>query len=107
MKHLLVINLKKEEKLDDLLQALTEARMLDSVVLDGSGIRRILGEDNPVFADWIKGTLMLFDYNNTIIAPVEDKEQVAYLKEILLDYEFDFNDRNEGFFGLIPVVETF
>ena len=93
--------------LGDLLQALTEAKMLDSVVLDGSGIRRILGEDNPLFADWLKGTIVQHDYNNTILTPIDDKEEVKHLKLILDDYGFDFSDKKEGFLCLIPVLEDF
>jgi len=104
MKYLLVINLKQEERLNDLLQSLTEMRMLDSVVLDGSGVRRILGEDSPVFSDWLKGTIIQHEYNSTILTPIENEEDVGMLNEILDDYGLDFSDKRIGFLCLIPVM---
>jgi hypothetical protein len=104
MKALLVINIKDEKRLDDLLLALTEVRMLDAVVLDGRGLRRILAEDSPLFSDWLKGTLIRQHYYSVILAPVHDMEAMKKLKVVLDDLEFSFDDGRDGFLCLVPVL---
>ena len=88
MKALLVINIKDEKRLDDLLLALTEVRMLDAVVLDGRGLRRILAEDSPLFSDWLKGTLIRQHYYSVILAPVYDMEAMKkiFTKRFCVDH---------------------
>ena len=104
MKALLVITLKDETRLDDLLLALTEVRLLDAVVLDGRGLRRILAEDSPLFSDWLRGTLVREHYYNVVLAPVDGEDVVRKLEGILDDLGFHFHDGRDGFCCLIPLL---
>ena len=103
MKALLVININEEERLDDLLLALTEVRMADSVVVDGRGVRRILSQDSPLFSDWLRGTLVQHDYHSVVLAPVHDLDALKKLREVLEDYDFSFADGRDGFLCVLPV----
>lgn len=104
MTGLLVINLRHESRLDDLLLALTEVRLLDAVVLDGSGLRRILAQESPLFSDWLKGTLVRQDYHSVVLAALPDEHVLRKLKDILIDYEFSFSDGEDGFLCVLPVA---
>ncbi len=50
----MILSLNKEKYLDDVLMALTEAGIDDTIVLSGESLGRKLTFDNPIFAGFRK-----------------------------------------------------
>ena len=97
----MILNLNKEKYLDDVLMALTEAGINDTVVLSGESLGHKLTFDNPIFAGFRKSFGKDKGYANVIMA-VADQEQIDFMLEELKNSGIDFVGNEIGKIVLIP-----
>ena len=97
----MILNLNKEKYLDDVLMALTEAGIDDTVVLVGESLGHKLAFDNPLFAGFRKSFGSDKGYANVIMA-VAEKEQIDFMLEELKNSGVDFMKDEIGKIVLIP-----
>ena len=97
----MILNLNKEKYLDDVLMALTEAGVDDTVVLSGESLGHKLTFDNPLFAGFRKSIGKDKGYANVIMA-VADKEQIDFMLEELKNSGVEFVKDEIGKIVLIP-----
>ena len=98
----MIFNLNKEKYLDDVLMALTEAGIDDTVVLSGESLGHKLAFDNPLFAGFRKSFGKDKGYANVIMA-VAEKDQVEFMLEELKNSGVDFVKNEIGKIVLLPV----
>ena len=98
----MILNLNKEKYLDDVLMALTEAGIDDTVVLSGESLGHKLAFDNPLFAGFRKSFGKDKGYANVIMA-VAEKDQVEFMLEELKNSGVDFVKNEIGKIVLLPV----
>jgi hypothetical protein len=101
----MILNLNKEKYLDDVLMALTEAGIDDTVVLSGESLGHKLAFDNPLFAGFRKSFGKDKGYANVIMA-VAKKEQIDFMLEELKNSGIDFVKDEIGKIVLLPVEEV-
>ena len=97
----MILNLNKEKYLDDVLMALTEAGIDDTIVLSGESLGHKLAFDNPLFAGFRKSFGKDKGYANVIMA-VADQEQIDFMLEELKSSGIDFVKDEIGKIVLIP-----
>ena len=85
----MILNLNKEKYLDDVLMALTEAGIDNTVVLSGESLGHKLAFDNPIFAGFRKSFGKDKGYANVIMA-VAEQEQIDFMLEELKNSGTDF-----------------
>jgi hypothetical protein len=78
----MILNLNKEKYLDDVLMALAEAGIDDTVVLSGESLGHKLTFDNPLFAGFRKSMGKDKGYANVIMA-IAEKDQIDFMLEEL------------------------
>ena len=97
----MILNLNKEKYLDDVLMALTEAGIDDTVVLSGESLGHKLAFDNPLFAGFRKSFEKDKGYANVIMA-VAEQEQIDFMLEELKNSGINFIKDEIGKIVLIP-----
>ena len=97
----MILNLNKEKYLDDVLMALAEAGIDDTVVLSGESLGRKLTFDNPLFAGFRKSMGKDKGYANVIMA-VAEKEQIDFMLDELKNSGVEFVKDEIGKIVLIP-----
>ena len=97
----MILNLNKEKYLDDVLMALAEAGIDDTVVLAGESLGHKLAFDNPLFAGFRKSFGSDKGFANVIMA-VAEKEQIDFMLEELKNSGVDFIKDEIGKIVLIP-----
>ncbi len=85
----MILNLNKEKYLDDVLMALAEAGIDDTVVLSGESLNHKLAFDNPLFAGFRKSFGKDKGYTKVIMAFAE-KDQIDFMLEELKNSGVDF-----------------
>ena len=100
----MIINLNKEKYLDDVLMALAEASIDDTIVLSGETLGHKLAFDNPLFAGFRKSFGSDKGYAKIIMALAE-KSQVEFMLEELKNSGIDFEKDELGKIVLIPTDE--
>ena len=98
----MILNLNKEKYLDDVLMALTEAGIDNTVVISGESLGHKLAFDNPIFAGFRKSFGSEKGYANVIMA-VAEKDQVEFMLEELKNSGVDFVKNEIGKIVLLPV----
>lgn len=101
----MILNLNKEKYLDDVLMALTEAGIDDTIVLSGESLGHKLAFDNPLFAGFRKSFGKDKGYAKVIMA-VAEKEQIDFMLEELKSSGVDFIKDEIGKIVLLPVEEV-
>ncbi|HHE37604.1 MAG TPA: hypothetical protein ENL20_03405 [Candidatus Cloacimonetes bacterium] len=98
----MIINLNKEKYLDDVLMALTEAGIDDTIVLSGETVGHKLAFDNPIFAGFRKSFGSGKGYANVIMA-IAEQDQIDFMLEELKNSGVDFVKDEIGKIVLLPV----
>ena len=91
----MIINLNKEKFLDDVLMALAEAGIDDTIVLSGETLGHKLAFDNPLFAGFRKSFGSDKGYAKIIMA-IADKSQIEFMLEELKNSGIDFENEELG-----------
>jgi len=100
----LIINLNKEKYLDDVLMALTEASIDDTIVLSGETMNHKLAFDNPLFAGFRKSFDSDKGYAKVIMA-IAERSQVEFMLEELKQSGIDFGKDELGKIVLLKSEE--
>ena len=102
----MILQLNQERYLDDIIMALTEAGIEDTIVLSGetSGHRLIF--DNPLFAGFRKSMSSDKGYANVIMA-IAEKKQTDFMLEEMSNAGLNILDNNIARIVLLPVEEIY
>lgn len=100
----MIINLSKEKYLDDVLMALAEAGIDDTIVISGETLGHKLAFDNPLFAGFRKSFGSDKGYAKIIMA-IAEKSQVDFMLEELKHSGIDFKKQQIGKIILLPVEQ--
>jgi hypothetical protein len=102
----MILSLNKEKYLDDVLMALTEAGIDDTIVLSGESSGRKLTFDNPIFAGFRKSFSKDKGYANVIMA-IAEQEQVDFMLEELKNSDVNFIEDEIGKIILLPIEKIY
>ena len=102
---LLMIILNKEEFLDDILSSLVELGIMGATVIESTRMSEILIREIPIFAGLKQMRREGRAYNRVIIAPIEKREIVKELLEVLKEMNIDFSSSETGFLFTVPVED--
>ncbi|HOO60705.1 MAG TPA: hypothetical protein PLF44_03645 [Candidatus Mcinerneyibacteriales bacterium] len=101
-----VIQLFKEEFLDDIMLALTTAGIDNGTVVDGVNMDNMMNQRIPLFAGLIPNSDQRSRYCKVISCIVEDKQRVKAFLQSLDDADIDFEKEGIGRIILIPAEEV-
>jgi hypothetical protein len=102
----MILQLNKENYLDDVLMALTEAEVEDTVVISGESLGHKLVFDNPLFAGFRKSLGNDKGYANLIFA-IASEEQIDFMLQELKNAKIDFVEDEIGKIILLPVTKIY
>ncbi len=102
----MILSLNKEKYLDDVLMALTEAGIDDTIVLSGESLGRKLTFDNPIFAGFRKSFSKDKGYANVIMA-IAEQEQIDFMLEELKNSGVNFIEQEIGKIVLLPIEKIY
>lgn len=102
----MILSLYKEKYLDDVLMALTEAGIDDTIVLSGESLGRKLTFDNPIFAGFRKSFSKDKGYANVIMA-IAEQEQIDFMLEELKNSDVNFIEDEIGKIILLPIEKIY
>ena len=102
----MILSLNKEKYLDDVLMALTEAGIDDTIVLSGESLGRKLTFDNPIFAGFRKSFSKDKGYANVIMA-IAEQEQIDFMLEELKNSDVNFIEDEIGKIVLLPIEKIY
>ncbi len=102
----MILSLNKEKYLDDVLMALTEAGIDDTIVLSGESLGRKLTFDNPIFAGFRKSFSKDKGYANVIMA-IAEQEQIDFMLEELKNSDVNFIEDEIGKIILLPIEKIY
>jgi len=102
----MILSLNKEKYLDDVLMALTEAGIDDTIVLSGESLGRKLTFDNPIFAGFRKSFNKDKGYANVIMA-IAEQEQIDFMLEELKNSDVNFIEDEIGKIILLPIEKIY
>jgi hypothetical protein len=102
----MIMHLFREKYLSDILMALTEAGIEDTIVLGGEAIGHKLVFDVPLFASFRDSYGAQRDYGKVIMG-VADKDQVDFIIEELKHAGIDLKEKDIAKIYLIPLEEVF
>jgi hypothetical protein len=103
----MILQLNKEKYLDDVLLALTETGIDETIVLAGETLGHKLAFNNPIFAGFrdVVGNEKAFA--NIIMAYAEGEDQIQYFLEELKRADVDLIGDDIGKIVLIPITKIF
>ncbi len=102
----MILHLHNERYLDDVLMALTEAGIDDTVVLSGQLAGQKLTFENPLFAGFRQSMVSENTYPKIIMGYAR-KEQVDFMLAELKSSDIDFLGDNIGKIALFPVEHLY
>jgi hypothetical protein len=102
----MIMHLFKEKYLSDVLMALTEAGIEDTIVLSGEAIGHKLVFDVPLFASFRDSYGSQRDYGK-IIMGIADEEQIDFIMDELKHAGIDIKQKDIAKIYLIPLVKSF
>jgi len=102
----MILQLKKEKYLDDILMALAEASIDESVVLSGESLGHKIAFDMPIFAGFRKSFGSEKGYAKIIMA-IAEKEKVDFMLEELKNSGIDFIDDKIGKIVMLPIEKIY
>ncbi len=102
----MIMHLFREKYLSDVLMALTEAGVEDTIVLGGEAIGHKLVFDVPLFASFRDSYGSQRDYGK-IIMGIADEEQVEFILEELKHAGIDFKGNDIGKVYLLPIEKVY
>ena len=102
----MILSLNKEKYLDDVIMALTEAGIDDTIVLSGETMGHKLAFDNPLFAGFRKSFGSEKGYANIIMA-IAEQDQIDFMLEELKHSDVDFVKDEIGKIVLLPIDKIY
>ncbi|MBN1327110.1 MAG: hypothetical protein JW996_04090 [Candidatus Cloacimonetes bacterium] len=102
----MILNLFKEKYLDDILMAMTEAGIEDTIVLSGESLGHKLIFDNPIFAGFRTSYSNQKGYTRVIMA-VAESDQVDFMLEELANSGMNFKKDEIGQIILLPISKIY
>ena len=102
----MILNLEQGKYLDDVLMALTEAGIDDTIVLSGETLGHKLTFDNPIFAGFRKSFDSGKGYANVIMA-IAEQEQIDFMLGELKNSGIDFIEQKIGKIVLLPIEKIY
>jgi hypothetical protein len=102
----MILNLLKSNYLDDIMMALAEAGIEDTVVLSGESLGHKLTFDNPIFAGFRKSLGSDKGFVYVIMASAE-KDQIDFMLLELKNSGIDFIREEIGKIILLPATEIY
>ncbi len=102
----MIMHLFREKYLSDVLMALTEAGVEDTIVLGGEAIGHKLVFDVPLFASFRDSYGSQRDYGKVIMG-IADEEQVEFILEELKHAGIDFIGKDIGKVYLVPLHKVY
>ncbi len=101
--YILMIILKKEEYLHEILTVLLDLEVVDVVSIDAESLKNLLGKHLPIFAE-LRMEVREEKKRKIIIAPVESGDIPAKLcKRLKESFDIDLEEEGAGRILLIPV----
>ncbi len=100
-----IIQLFKEEYLDDIMLALTTAGIDNGTIVDGVNMDNVMNQHMPIFAGLIPGENQRSIYCKVITSVISDKERIDVLLQTLNDADIDFKKQEIGRMILVPAEE--
>ena len=101
----IIIVLKKEELLDDILSAFAELEIFDMSILDGNNLEGILEKDLPLFAGLLVSTNRKMLYNKFIFGVCRKEEEYNDLIKLFKKNKIDFTKNNMGFITTFKLTD--
>jgi len=102
----MILQLKKEKYLDDILMALTETGIDESIVLYGESLGHKIAFDMPIFAGFRKSFGSEKGYAKIIMA-IAEKEKVDFMLEELKNSGIDFVGDKIGKIVMLPIEKIY
>jgi nitrogen regulatory protein PII len=99
---LVIFILNKEERLQEVLEALLELDINGATIVDSVGMGRIMAHDIPIFAGFRNLLQDSRPGNKTILTIIEDKKSEPLLKG-LEQIVGDLNEPGNGIFLTLPI----
>lgn len=103
---LMILQVYNEKYLDDIMMALTEAEIDNSLVLSGESLGHKLAFDMPLFAGFRQTMGKDKSYAKVIIAEAKEKD-IDFLLEELLNSGVDFIKEEIGKIFLLPIHKMY
>ncbi len=101
-----IIQLYKEEYLDDIMLALTTAGIDNGTVVDGVNMDNIMNQHMPIFAGLIPGDDQRSRYCKVISSVVKKRDRIDAVLGTLRDADIDFKGEGLGRMLLLPAEEV-
>lgn len=102
----MILQLNQEKYLDDVIMALTEAGIEDTIVLNGETSGHKLIFDNPLFAGFRKSMSADKGYANVIMA-IAEKKQIDFMLEEMKNAGLNILDNKIARIVLLPIEELY
>jgi hypothetical protein len=102
----MILHLYQEKYQDDVLMALTEAGIEETIVLSGESLVHKLAFDMPLFAGFRKSYGSGKGFASVIMA-IAAKEQVEFMLEELKNSGIEFIENKLGSIVLLPVENIY
>lgn len=98
----MILHLYNDKYLDDVILALAEAGISDTIVLSGESLGQKILYDIPLFASFQDSATMKTGYGNVIMGPAEE-EEVLFALEELKNSGLDLLDKKLATIYLLPI----
>jgi len=98
----MILQLYKEKYLDDIMMALAEAGIENTIVLSGESLSHKMAFSMPLFAGFRKTIGAEKGYANIILA-IADEEQIDFMLQELKKSDVNFIDDGIGKIVLLPI----
>lgn len=102
----MILHLMKEKYLDDILMALTEAGIEDTIVISGESLGHKMAYDIPLFAGFRKSFGTEKGFANVIFA-ITNKEKIDFMLNELLHSGIKFVEDEIGKIVLLPIEKIY
>jgi len=101
----MILQLYKAKYLDDVMMALTEAGVEDTIILSGESLSHKMTYSMPLFAGFRNSFGSEKQFSNLIMA-IADNDQIDFMLEELKRSDVKFVDDGIGKIILLPVEKT-
>jgi len=98
----MILHLYNDKYLDDVILALAEAGIADTIVLSGESLGQKILYDIPLFASFQNSAVMRTGYGNIIMGPA-DEEEVIFALEELKNSGLDLMEKKLASIYLLPI----
>ena len=102
----MILQLNKEKYLDDVLMALAEAGIDETVVLNGESLDHKIAFDMPLFAGFRNSLASGKGYMNIIMA-IAEQENIDFMLEELKNAGVNFIDDEIGKIIVLPIEKIY